>query len=145
MDVGIVRAVGVGPVPLRTVVRVWRQLVLVARAGGRVSGLLPSVGAGLRFLFRLWTARGNRIRSRFWIWSGVQLRARWLAGDRTRRFLPSVVRALRPELWCDRDRRARGWRYWSSVSARSGASVLQHRIGGHQRTRSRRHVFDGLE
>src|ERR1700722_16710575 len=141
MDMGIVRAVGMGSVSLRTVVCVWRQLVLVARAGGRVSGILPGVGAGVCFV--LWFRRACRIRN--WIRSGLWFRTGGLGGDRTWGLLSSVVRGVRPALWSDRVWGASGRRVCAARSARLGASLFQHRTGGHQRASSRRLVFDGIE
>src|SRR5579864_9643113 len=60
MDMGFHRALGLGSVPLRTLVLLRKQLVLVAWTG--LCRISSAVVAGVCLLYWLWRARG------IWLW-----------------------------------------------------------------------------
>src|SRR5581483_6734095 len=68
-----------GAVPLWPLVSLRRIVGLVAWAGFR--RVSSDLGAGLRYLLRIWRRS----------WGRVWLRLDWLAADRSVRLLPSVV------------------------------------------------------
>jgi hypothetical protein len=86
VDVGFLRALGMGSIPLRTLVPVWRFVGVVARSGWSRLWLSLSayLGACLRLLLR--------IRRRGWIWFWL---GRMASHRPLRSFLPVVGRISR--------------------------------------------------
>src|SRR5450631_1771807 len=94
MDLGFVRALGLGALSLWTLVRLWRQLGLVA--GTCVRRLPSDLGAGVRFLLRIWRGRLER-------WNRLRRRIRQCGLAAVR-----AGRSVLPVVWARGEPRERG-------------------------------------
>src|SRR5271157_1613290 len=106
MDLGRLRALGLGAISLRTLVLVRQLVGLVAGSG---VGLVPSVlGSCLRVVL------GRRLR----VWLGLGWLGRLrLAPDRALRLVPSVVGWIPRPVWRGR----LPWQIWSFRRLRTSA------------------------
>src|SRR6185437_13570496 len=90
VDVGFLRALGMGSLPLRTLVPVWRFVGVVARSGWSRLRLWLSLSAYLGACLRLLLRIRRRCWIRIWLWFGG-MASHWPL----RSFLPMVGRIPR--------------------------------------------------